>query len=74
MILEETPKSTRQLWKFLLKNSRVKRKGRVWELDLSPIKIASEESNLSEVEWGGLFFPFDTLKVTTIEGNGDAGT
>ena len=37
IILDEAPESTKKLWKLLLKTSKVKIKGRVWELHLTPI-------------------------------------
>jgi hypothetical protein len=40
MTLDEAPESTIQLWIFLLKISRVIRKGRVVDLDLCPIREA----------------------------------
>ena len=70
MIFEESPESTKQLCTFLLNISKVKRKGGVCELDFSPIRIKSEESNN---EWpGGLPIPLESLD-TTIVGRGEAG-
>ena len=38
---DEAPKPTKQLWTFLLKISKVKRKGGVWGIDLLPISAPS---------------------------------
>jgi len=43
IMFKEGPESTKQLCTFLLNISKVNRKGGVCELDLSPIKIVSEE-------------------------------
>ena len=48
-------------------------KGGVWELDLSPIKIALVGSIFSKEYLGCFPFPLEALDVTTV-GKGDAGT
>lgn len=72
MILVDALESTKQLWTFLLKFSKVKKKGGVWEFDLSSIRIASEGSTLSKEILGVLPFPFEAFAVTIV-GNENAG-
>ena len=53
-MLDETLESTKNLCKFLLKTSKVKRNRGVWGLDPPPIKETSIELIFSDEELGGL--------------------
>ena len=44
------------MWTFLLKTSKVKRKGGVWDFDLSPMRMAYVSLILYEDEDEGLNF------------------
>ena len=71
-MFDEDLESIKQLCTFLLNNSKVKRKGGVCELDLSPIKIASLASIFSGELLGGLLVTLDYFKFIGI-GKGVVG-
>ena len=73
IMFEEALKSIRQLCTFLLNTSKVKRKGGVCELDLSPIKITSLASIFLGESLGVLPTPFEALEITGV-GKDEAGT
>lgn len=76
MIFNEGPESTRQLWIFLLKISKIKKKGGVCEFDLSPMSITFVGSILSEDEGRDLDVALllGALVVTEFEGNEEVET
>ena len=72
-MLDDAPESTRQLCNFLLKTSKVRRNGRVWDLDLLPIKAMSVGSILFAMLVGGLPISLVAYEITVV-GRGVAGT
>lgn len=72
-MLVEAPKSTKRLCKFLLKISKVRRNGGVWDLDLPPIKAMSAGSIFFKEVLGGLPISWVTCEITAA-GRGEVGT
>lgn len=72
-MLDEAPKSTKQLCKFLLKTSKVKRNGGVWDLYLPPIRAISVGLILSNEVLRGLPISWAACEITTT-GRGEVGT
>lgn len=65
-MLDEAPESTRQLCKFLLNTSKVRRKGGVCDFDLPPIKSISVGSILFKEALVGIPISWAAYEITTI--------
>lgn len=72
-MLDEAPKSPKQLCRFLLKVSKVKRNGGAWDLDIPPIRAILIGSILSNEVLGGLPISWAAYDITVV-GSGEVGT
>jgi len=72
-MLDNAPESTRQLWKFLLKTSKVRINGGLWDLDLPPIRAMSIGSILFAMIIGVLPISWVACEIT-VAGRGVVGT
>lgn len=65
-ILDDAPESTRQLCNFLLKTSKVRRNGGVWDLDLPPIRAILVGSILFAMLVGGFPISWTAWEITAV--------
>lgn len=72
-MLDEALESTKQLCKFPLKISKLRRNGGVWDLYLPPIIEMSVGSILFEEVLGGLPISLAACEIT-MAGRGEVGT
>lgn len=71
-MLDEAPESTRQLSKFLLKTSKVRRNSGVWDFDLPQLEISIGSIFFKEV-LGGLPISWAPCEIT-VAGSSLVGT